>query len=455
MSQRTHVPVVSEVPEIGATRMLDLAGLAVREVLEDAGGGRVVHVVTAQLAASACPSCGVISTSTKGRVVSRPRDIGYGTSPLRLVWHKRRWRCAERLCARGSFTEQVDAVPARARLSVRLRDELAHAVAEEHRCVAEVAAHYGVGWSTVHDAFIAHVAVPLAAPLPAVRVLGIDETRRGKPVWAPDPHTGRWLLAHDRWHTGFVDSAGTGGLLAQVEGRSAAVVTAWLADQPAEWRELITHVTTDLSASYAKAVRDGLPNAVLVADRFHIIHLANGMLTAVRQRVVREAQGRRGRKIDPAWQVRRRLLTAHENLRPETFTTMWNVLVDTGDAGIEILGAYVVKEDLRALLALAGTNPNRAVIRERLFTFYNRAATSTAPEVHRLASTVDAWWPAIEAAITTNYSNARSEGYNRLAKHEGRNAFGFRNPVSQRRRIRWACTRQHRRQTAKNTDLPG
>jgi len=50
-------------------------------------------------------------------------------------------------------------------------------------------------------------------------------------------------------------------------------------------------VTTDLSASYAKAVRDGLPHAVLVANRFHVIHLANGMLTAVRQRVVREAEG--------------------------------------------------------------------------------------------------------------------------------------------------------------------
>ena len=31
-----------------------------------------------------------------------------------------------------------------------------------------------------------------------------------------------------------------------------------------------------------------------------------------------------------------------------------------------------------------------------------------------LASTIEAWWPAIEAAIITGYSNARSEGYNRL-----------------------------------------
>ena len=55
----------------------------------------------------------------------------------------------------------------------------------------------------------------------------------------------------------------------------------------------------------------------------------------------------------------------------------------------------------------------------------------------------------------TGYSNAKSEGYNRVAKHEGRNAFGFRNPVNQRRRIRWACTRQHRRASAAKTELPG
>ena len=455
MVQRTHVQGVSEDVESAVSRLLDLEGLAVRDVDSDAFGGRVVHVVTADVTASACPSCGEFSTSTKGRVTTRPRDVPYGPHLVRLVWHKRRWRCVDRRCARGSFTEQVPAAPARARLTVRLRAELGDAVADQHRCVAETAEHYGVGWTTVHNAFIAHVRAFLTEPLPAVKVLGIDETRRGKPVWIREPDTGRWVLAHDRWHTGFVDSAGTEGLLAQVEGRSAAVVSTWLLAQPAPWRDAVTHVTIDLSASFAKGVRDGLPRAVLVADRFHLVQLANDTVTALRQRVVREHEGRRGRKVDPAWRARRRLLTAHEYLRPETFANMWNSLIDTGDPGIEILGAYVVKEDLRSLLALAGTHPDRTLIARRLTTFYDHAAATTSPEVHRLAATVDRWWPAVLAGLETGYSNSRSEGYNRLAKHEGRNAFGFRNPINQRRRIRWACTRQHRRAAAKNTALPG
>ena len=240
-----------------------------------------------------------------------------------------------------------------------------------------------------------------------------------------------------------------------MEGRSAAVVSRWLLAQPAPWRAAITHVTIDLSASFAKGVRGGLPNAVLVADRFHLVALANQMITTVRQRVVREHEGRRGRKVDPAWRVRRRLAAGHEHLRPETFAKMWNALIDTGDPGLEILGAFVVKEDLRALLALAGANPERREISRRLTTFYDHAAASDAPEVHRLATTVDKWWPTVLAGLESGYSNSRSEGYNRLAKHEGRNAFGFRNPVNQPRRIRWACSRQHRREAARKTGLPG
>jgi len=452
--QRTHVCHVQIDSVSDASRLLDLEGLAVDRVELGSFGGRVVHVVTADETASACPSCGVLSVSLKGLVCTRPRDIPYGTRVLRLIWHKRRWRCKEQLCPRASFTESLPAVRRRSRLTTRLRTELGYAIAEQGRVVSESAAHYGVDWSIVHAAFVARVKAPLAAPLPPVKVLGIDETRRGKPIWTMDPDTRRWQLACDRWHTGFVDAAGTGGLLAQVEGRTSAATIAWLNAQSGPWRAGITHVTTDLSAAYAKAVREALPAAVLVVDRFHVVQLGNDMLTQVRQRVIRETQGRRGRKTDPAWANRRRLLTAHERLRPESFARMWNSLIDTGDPGVQILQAYVVKEELRSLLLLAGTNPERHIIRTRLDSFYQHAAASDAPEAHRLAATIEAWWPAIEAAITTGYSNARSEGYNRLAKHQGRNAFGFRNPVNQRRRIRWSCTRQHRRASAARSTLP-
>ncbi len=178
------------------------------------------------------------------------------------------------------------------------------------------------------------------------------------------------------------------------------------------------------------------------------------MVTDVRQRTTREGRGRRGTTRDPEWANRRKLLTAHDRLSAYTFARMWNALIDQGALGVQVLQAYTVKEELRALLALAGTTPDRELISHRLFTFYSRAAACDIPEVHRLAETIEDWWPAIEAAIVTGYSNARSEGYNRLAKHVGRDAFGFRNVDNQRRRIRWACTRQHRRVSALTNQVP-
>jgi hypothetical protein len=48
-------------------------------------------------------------------------------------------------------------------------------------------------------------------------------------------------------------------------------------------------------------------------------------------------------------------------------------------------------------------------------------------------------------------TNARSEGLNRVAKLEARNAYGLRNPANQRRRVRIACTRTSRRRAVSRT----
>jgi len=95
------------------------------------------------------------------------------------------------------------------------------------------------------------------------------------------------------------------------------------------------------------------------------------------------------------------LLTAHERLSPGSFVKLWNSLIETGDPGIEILHAYTVNEDLRSLLALSGTNPDRDQIRQRLRAFYTQAASSSSAGAHRFATTIEARSPAAEAAITT------------------------------------------------------
>jgi transposase len=91
--------------------------------------------------------------------------------------------------------------------------------------------------------------------------LGIDGTRRGKAkfrlVEAPD---GGEIWDADRWHVGLLDLVGGAGLLGQVEGRTAASVSAWIGAQTRQWRAGVQVVAIDMCTVFKAAVRDSLPH---------------------------------------------------------------------------------------------------------------------------------------------------------------------------------------------------
>jgi transposase len=74
----------------GTTLLFGLPGVRVERVECLPDGTRVVHVVTAEQTAAACPSCGVFSTARKGRVMTSPRDIPYGEDRILVQWTKSR-----------------------------------------------------------------------------------------------------------------------------------------------------------------------------------------------------------------------------------------------------------------------------------------------------------------------------------------------------------------------------
>jgi transposase len=426
------------------TLLLGLEGLACQRVDLDGQGRPVVRLVTDDPQAARCPGCRQVSSSPKEYVSTRPRDLPHGGRGVQMMWDKRRWRCKNPHCGRGSFTESVASVPPRHRLTTRLRGSAGAAVADRGATVEQAGRDHGLSWPTVWAAAAAHTSRVLPAALPPVRVLGIDEVRRGARRWAHNPNSGAWEVAVDCWHVGFVDIGGGQGLLGQVEGRNRQAVIDWLNSQPQAWRDQIEHVAIDMCTVFASAVRQALPHATIVVDHFHLVQLANQAISDVRRRISWLLRGRRGRKGDGEWEVRRLLGRNLEDLSERRFARMWNTLVDLGDPGYDILAAYQAKELLRDLLALAGEDPSRHRIRRRLYAFYHWCATADLPELHRLATTVEQWWPGIEAFLLTGITNAKSEGVNRVAKLAARNAYGFRNPGNQRLRVRCATTRRAR-----------
>ena len=431
--------------------LLGVVGLQVTGVEAAPDGGIEVWVVTACEAAAVCPECGMVSDRVHETVVTRPRDVRRAGDAVDLRWVKYRRKCGNQQCLRKTFTESIPQLPPRCRITARLREQAAHEVTERGITPAEAARHAGISWPSAHEAFAARAGALLGEDPAPVAHLGIDEHRRGRARFAVDEQTGEYILLADRWHTCFFDLDGEQGLLGQVQGRTADDAAYWLAGATPAWRDAVRVVCIDLCSIYASAVRRMLPRAVLAADLFHVVQLAVRAVGDVRRRVVRARYGRRGRSGDPEYGIKGLLVRNREHLSAAQFAKILDTL-DRDRYGQEIAAAWIAKEKLRDVLNLrariTGSVPCERQVRDRLFTFYDWCAQhDDIPELVTLASTISRWEKEIAAAVITGITNATSESLNRLAKLEARLAYGFRNPLNQRRRVRIACTRGYRRRS--------
>ncbi len=427
------------------TKLLGLEGVQVTGVELDEGGVPWVMLMTDCESARHCPMCGFRSESAHSNVATRPRDLAVAGRRTELTWRKRRWRCMEPTCPKVTFTEAVPQIPPRSRLTGRLRQEVGRDVADRGRTVVQAGRDHDVSWPTAMNAVRAYGADTLPQQDPQVTALGIDETRRGKATYAFDQVTGKWRTVRDKWHVGFVDLYGGTGMLGQAEGRFADTVATWINQHDERWKAAVKFVAIDMCQIFASAVRAELPDAKLVVDRFHVVQLANKMVSEVRRRVTVKIRGRRGRKGNREWELRNRLTRS----AAKTKAALLDPMIDDLKAlpkqiGQPIIKAWHCKEDLMDLLALTHTNPSRNEIYLRLERFYESCAASTVPECETLAQTVSTWRREIVAAILSGVSNAGSEGHNRVIKTDARCAYGYRNPVNQRLRARLATTRRGR-----------
>ena len=415
-----------------ATSLLyDLPGFRVVSVESTPLGVRRV-VIMGVSGEHGCPRCGVpVGGRPYDLRCSRVKDLPVGHRRIEVVWRKRRYRCPEQRCPQRVFTERSEQIPPRHRLTGRLRARLEQAASYSARALSDVAEEYGVSWWSVQHALVVTAAARAPGELPPVRMLGLDETRARSMRWNFDPELSRWRLS-DPWMTSFVDldTGRPGWLLGLMPGRSGATVSTWLASRDPAWLAGIEVVALDPSAPFAAAVRRLLPQATIVVDHWHLVRLANQMLTDVRQRVAREQLGRRGGTADPAWAHRRLLLAAGNRLSRRGLQRLSAVLA-ADDPTNEIGAAWGVKELLRQLLACTQAH----LARRTLFAFYDAVLLADMPETTRLAQTIQTWWPAIEAFLRLRITNARTEGTNRVIKQIKRVGCGYRNQANYERRI--------------------
>ncbi len=288
------------------------AGLVIDGIALEAD--RMLITAHPSAADAACPDCGLASTRIHSRYERRLRDLPSHGHAVHLRVQVRRFRCGNAECPRQIFGEPLaeNVAPRGARRTSRLEGIVHHlGVTLGGRPAARLARRLMLPVS--RDTLLRVVRRRAMPTETGVRVLGIDDF-----AWKRGQRYGTLLCDLEQRR-----------IIDLLPDRETATVETWLAAHPG-----ITVVSRDRGAGYGHAASRAAPQAMQVADRWHLMENASAaFLNAVRQSMRSIRRTLASTTINPA------LLTCAERLQYDGFLRRQDdsrVITRLADAGNSI-----------------------------------------------------------------------------------------------------------------------
>ncbi len=322
------------------------------------------------------------------------RSLPVGRFSVLFAYAPRRVNCPQ--C--GIRTEAVPWARHGARFTKDFEEMVAHLARVTDKTT--VTSLLGISWRAV-GAVVERVVASRLDPhrLDNLRRIGVDEFSYRK---------------RHRYVTVVVDHD-TGRVVWAKEGKSSGTLAAFFKELGPERRATIEHVTIDMAGGYIKAIKEHLPNAEIVFDRFHVQRLASDAVDKVRRSLWREHKG-----TDEG--------TAIKGSRFALLKNPWNLTVserrrlrDVQRTNAPLYRAYLLKEMLAK--ALDYRQPKRA--RRTLDAWLAWASRSRLEPFVKLARTIRAHKESILAYVRHRLTNGVVEGLNNRTRTIARRAYGF------------------------------
>jgi len=230
--------------------------------LEMSNGQLVLHVTATSLG-SPCPLCAKTATRLHSRYSRVVKDLPCAGQQVQIILHVRKFFCDTTDCARKIFAERLPQLVAPwAQMTTRLCQAIqAIGLATCGRLGARLASRLGIttSWMTI----VRRVMTLPTKPAEQVHCLGIDDFS---------------FLRGRTFGTVLVD-LDTHQVMDLLPDRQAETAMTWM-----QAHGEITHVSRDRGSEYASAASRGAPQAIQVADRFHV---AKNLSEAVQELLAR------------------------------------------------------------------------------------------------------------------------------------------------------------------------
>jgi len=209
-----------------------------------------------------------------------------------------------------------------------------------------------------------------------------------------------------------------------VLGRSEASLRGYMKQLPGR-EQRVRVIVMDLSETYRQIARQYFPNAVIVADRFHVIRLVNQHFLKLWQS--QDPDRRKNRGLLSLMRHHHWKLGEQQKARLHRYLAQYPVLQSL----------YFAKQQLAGFLVAKTVKARRAKkLLPRFLALLEQFAHSPA---YSLASTLKSWLEPIVRMWRFSKSNGITEGFHTKMEMLSRRAFGFRNFENYRMRVLAQC----------------
>ena len=217
-----------------------------------------------------CPTCQYRATRVHSRYLRTPRDLPISSQRVQLRLVVRRFFCDDPNCPRKTFAEALpDLLPRKAQRTTRLTATLYDLGAEA---------------GGTSGAYLAERLRIRTSPDTIVRVL----RRQAQPI-APTPHVlgvDEFALQKGRIYGTILVAIERSAPIDLLPDRKPETLARWLQEHTG-----VAVITRDRSTEFTRGATDGAPNAVQVADRWHLLtNLREAMERMLQRRLPELAQ---------------------------------------------------------------------------------------------------------------------------------------------------------------------